>query len=378
MRRLIQSILLKPVAWMANRFSSKPNQERVHSALTKLLQDILNEPGKRGLIIDIDQSVHKKFIIFSDQHKGTKNGADDFARCEPNYLQALEYYHQNNYCFVSLGDSEELWENKILGVKKHNMVTFEAEKKFAAIGAFIKVFGNHDTYWNNDPFAFLILKWIYDQPMKVYSGLLLLKRVDGKEIRIFLTHGHQGDGQSDGNKFSAWFVSNIWAPLQSYLDLNPNTPAYEDALKTIHNSMMYEWSAQHENLLLITGHTHQPAFESMTHLERLYKKLLIARKRKAENEVSEIETEIQKRKIEYKEVSAEYLTLKPTYFNCGCCCYNDGDITGIEITGDEIILVKWKQCEGKFVRQALEKKKLSKLFQPDESTNELSSPHING
>jgi hypothetical protein len=373
MRRLMQIILLKPVSWLANRFSSKPDRMRVHSALSKLLEDILNQPGKKGLIIDVDQSVHKNFIIFSDQHKGTKNGADDFANCEPNYLQALEYYHNNNYCLVSLGDCEELWENKILGVKKHNTLSFEAEKKFSSIGAFVKIYGNHDTYWKNDPFAFLFLKRIYGQEIKIYDGLLLLKKVDGKEISIFLTHGHQGDGQSDGNKFSAWFVSNIWAPLQSYLELNPNTPAYEDALKTIHNSMMYEWSAQHEDMLLITGHTHQPAFTSMTHLERLYKKLLIARNRKAENEISEIETEIQKRKMEYKEVSADYLNLKPTYFNSGCCCYSDGDITGIEIRQNEIMLVKWKQNAGKSERQVLETSGLSELFRPEETASPTKS-----
>jgi predicted phosphodiesterase len=358
---------------LANKFSSKPNRERVHNALSKLLEDISGQPGKKGLIIDIDQSFHKNFIIFSDQHKGTKNGADDFAICEPNYLEALDYYHRNNYCFISLGDCEELWENKILGVKKYNTPSFEAEKKFVSIGAFVKVFGNHDTYWKNDPFAFLFLKWIYSQEVKIYDGLLLLKKVDGKEIKIFLTHGHQGDGQSDGNKFSAWFVSNIWAPLQSYLELNPNTPAYDDALKTIHNSMMYEWSAQYENMLLITGHTHQPAFASMTHLERLYKKLLLARAKKAESEISEIETEIQKKKMEYKEVSADYLNLKPSYFNSGCCCYRDGDITGIEILRDEIMLVKWKQTEGKSKREVLEKATLSELFRIDDSASPTKS-----
>src|SRR4030095_7545135 len=155
MRRLMQIILLKPVAWLANRFSSKPNRERVHHALSKLLQDILNEPGKRGLIINIDQSAQKNFIILSDQHKGTKNGADDFANCETSYLNALEYYHRNNFFLISLGDCEELWENKIFGVMKYNVPSFEAEKKFLFADAFIKIYGNHDTYWKNDPFAFL-------------------------------------------------------------------------------------------------------------------------------------------------------------------------------------------------------------------------------
>ena len=48
-----------------------------------------------------------------------------------------------------------------------------------------------------------------------------------------MTHGHQGDLQSDGNWFSKWFVSDIWGPFQSYLRINPNTPANNDQLKTI-------------------------------------------------------------------------------------------------------------------------------------------------
>lgn len=33
---------------------------------------------------------------------------------------------------------------------------------------------------------------------------------------------------------------------------------------------------------------------------------------------------------------------KPNYFNTGCCCFDDGDITGIEIAGGKIKLIKWK------------------------------------
>jgi len=34
--------------------------------------------------------------------------------------------------------------------------------------------------------------------------------------------------------------------------------------------------------------------------------------------------------------------MKPTYFNTGCCCYNDGNLTGIEIADNKIRLVKWE------------------------------------
>ena len=94
MRRLLRIILLKPVLWAAQKFSSKPNRERIFTALSTLFNNILHEPGKRGLIIPFDEKA-RKFIIFLDQHKGARNGADDFMLAEPNYLAALDYYYQN-------------------------------------------------------------------------------------------------------------------------------------------------------------------------------------------------------------------------------------------------------------------------------------------
>ncbi len=71
-----------------------------------------------------------RIILFSDQHKGAKNPADDFALCENNYLAALDYYFANDYHYINLGDSEELWENTIAAVKKHNSKSFISEARF--------------------------------------------------------------------------------------------------------------------------------------------------------------------------------------------------------------------------------------------------------
>ena len=38
--------------------------------------------------------VKDRFIIFSDQHKGARNGADDFMACEGTYAAALDYYNR--------------------------------------------------------------------------------------------------------------------------------------------------------------------------------------------------------------------------------------------------------------------------------------------
>ena len=79
------------------------------------------------------------------------------------------------------------------------------------------------------------------------------------------------------------------------------------------------------------SYTHQPVFESLTHIERLYRSLLFARDMKDEGMIESLQKEIQLRKFEYTEISPDYLKLLPSYFNTGCCCNNDGDITGIEI-----------------------------------------------
>lgn len=359
-RKFLQRILTKPVLELANKYSSKPDKQRVHEALSKLYQHIKTKPGKKGLVININ-AAHKKIIIFSDLHKGNKKRSDDFAPAEHNYLAALDYYNREGYMLIVLGDSEELWKFNLFTVQKHNHSSFDAEKKFLARKALIKVFGNHDIFWNNDPFAGAQLSATYGKGVKIYEGIILTHTEKGKAIDIFLTHGHQGDGQSDGNKFSAWFVAKVWAPLQSYLELNINTPAFNDIHKTEHNQFMYEWSSQQENLLLVTGHTHQPVFESMTHLERLYKLLLLARRQNDTAAIAKLQEEIAFRRQEYNHVSEDYLHLKPTYFNTGCCCFSDGDITGIEIDNGEMRLIKWKQNDTASQRTVLEKSAIDTL-----------------
>ncbi len=323
-------------------------------------------------------------------------------KAEGSYLLALEYYFQNNFQFISLGDSEELWENSLASVKKNNPLTFEAEKKFILQDKFLKIFGNHDLYWDNSLIAAQQLDAIYGKKLQVFEGVILeienknaedklhpdnhreatgnrqagarkkylsfQKKSSGSEdeslpiadcpLTIFLTHGHQGDASSDGNWFSKFFVANIWAPLQSYLKMNFNTPAYDEDLKTAHNLIMYEWSAKYNNLVLITGHTHQPVFESLTHPERLYKKLGDALKANRLDEADAIEAEIKRRGKDYKTTPAQFLDIKPSYFNTGCCCFRDGDITGIEITFEKIMLVKWSVAKS---REVLEEISLDKL-----------------
>ncbi len=352
--------LYKTVVWLSNKFASRPEKDLVFEGLSKLLQNIEDGNEKKGIIVPF--AVDKgRFIIFSDQHKGAKNGADDFMLCEPSYLAALDFYDQREFQLIVLGDGEELWENKLSSVLKNQQPSFNRYRKFVAEARFYKTIGNHDLDWSNDLFTMAQVKKNFGSAITIYDGILLLTTVNDTPLKIFCTHGHQGDRASDGNWFSKFFVSKIWAPVQALVKINPNTPAYDAQLKTLHNRLMYEWSNNQKGLLLITGHTHQPVFESLTRIERLYRQLLQAQASNDEKLITETEAEIQQRKFEYNHVSSDYLTMKPTYFNSGCCCFNDGDITGIEIEDGCLRLVKWAVKEGLPKREVLEEETLTDL-----------------
>ena len=139
----LRKILLNPVMWASERFTSKPDKERIFSALGSLLDCIIKSEKKKGLVIPFD-CTKEKFIIFSDHHKGARNGADDFMLCELNYLSALDFYFEKGYSYISLGDCEELWENMFFSVKKIQQSELEKEKKFAHANRFIKIIGKHD------------------------------------------------------------------------------------------------------------------------------------------------------------------------------------------------------------------------------------------
>jgi predicted phosphodiesterase len=264
------------------------------------------------------------FIIFSDQHKGNRSWADDFSICEKNYINALGKYNKEAFTFINLGDSEELWKFKIQEIILAHKDAFASESAFHP-GRYFKTFGNHDLLWKNKLDVELNLKKIFQMPMPIYEGVIL--RDNLMKIDIFLTHGHQGDMLSDNNPVSTWVVAHLWMPLLRYLRININSPSTDFSLRNKHNRMMYEWSSSMKNLILVTGHTHQPIFAS----GKYYKH--------PSNNIT---------------LDSLNNNLIPSYFNTGCCCFNDGDITGIEITDGKIRLVKWYNEEVKSEKMVLE------------------------
>ncbi len=323
---------------MAARASS-PKRADVFRSLSRLLRYIEKNSGKKGIAIDVDLA-RDKYIIFSDHHKGNKDFGDDFANNEPNYLAALDYYLLNNFKYINLGDAEELWKYEPKEVISKNVNALKSEAKFQEGNRYFKTFGNHDLTWKNKLDVDLWFKDIFSLPLPVYEGILLKIIINENPLSIFLTHGHQGDKLSDNNALSTWMVAHLWRPLQRYLRINVNTPAKDFIMRDKHNIMMYEWSSRRKNLLLITGHTHKPVFASGLYSDH------------PNNTINETKIAVAER----------HSKLKPSYFNGGCCCYNDGDITGIEIADGKISLIKWHWNNNNSERSVLEEKELNELI----------------
>lgn len=352
MRLLLQKICRPFFVWLALKFSAAPRRQKVFAALSHLYRLLIKGSTGKGMALEAD-SYNAKFIIFSDQHKGAKDTADDFENNAFNYVSALRYYNHLGFTFINLGDAEELWKYKMDRVLPAYKDVLKEEAAFQQGGRYYRVFGNHDVAWKNKLDVSLNLEKYFSAPLPVYEALLLELVMDKSTaapaasatkniLHIFLTHGHQGDGMSDGNAFSAWIIAHIWAPLQRLLNINVNTPSNDTLLRNKHNKMMYEWSQRKKNLLLITGHTHQPVFAS------------------GKYNISD------KHKIA---PAAEDTRLLPTYYNTGCCCFNDGDITGIEIEAGCIRLVKWHTENNISVKKVLEESTLDNIYQDIQTGN---------
>lgn len=361
MRKLVKWLLGRPIKWLAQKISSSPEKKEVFFSLNRLIKKIRSGKKSKGLIQLLDTS-RDRLIIFSDQHKGTRDDADDFRNAEPNYLSALQYYYEKDFQFISLGDCEELWKNTPQKVMAKNAQCFDAEKKFEEKNRYCRIFGNHDLEWKYKLQQHIFLKPVFGQSLKVYEGMLFKTNYKDEPYFIFLAHGHQGDRHSDGNPFSAWVVANIWTPIQRYLQISINTPATSFELTDKHNIIMHDWSLTQKNLIFISGHTHKPVFASMDHIDRLTKQLQQAQNAGDANTIAVIQVELEKRKTEYAGKHQIITKTKPSYFNSGCCCFEDGDITGIEIADGFIRLIKWHEVNGKPQRMVLEESELSYVF----------------
>ncbi|MEM7161734.1 MAG: metallophosphoesterase [Bacteroidota bacterium] len=330
------------------------------SVIHKAIERCRKSAGKFEFDIRKDQ-----WILFSDHHRGVKDGADDFQICEPAYRTALNYYDEKNFNLALLGDVEEFWENPIYKVVLKYREIMQLEKKFFDKSRLFRIWGNHDDQWQFGNFITKYLDFLFPQ-IEVHEGIDLSIIENGRSIgNVLLIHGHQGSLESDRFALiSKFFVRYVWRNIQRVFKIPLSTPSTDLTLRSKHDMSMYNWTLKRKNQVLICGHTHQAVFESRTMIDRMTEEL-----EGLENEVvqAQQEKEIWRilRKIE--DLKQKYTALEagservPRYFNTGACSYADGDITGIELDRNTIRLIKWTGGDYS-EREILEESTLNQLF----------------
>ena len=341
------------------------------------LQRILQEAHQSTIHLDIQTD---KWVFFSDHHKGAKNGADDFQRCEENYVSALNIYFEQGYSLCVMGDAEELWEEFPRTVIRHNSASFTIEKRYHDKGRYMRLWGNHDEIWGDPKIVRRHLQPLYGHKHLDVPESVLMEARDGKEKlgSILLIHGHQGtQNEGKSTKIAKWFLHNIWRPIQILTGFSCNTPATDWQLRRARDVMIYQWVVTQPGLVLISGHTHAPVFESYTHRARLIAELSDARaniqtlsgdKRNEETKrIEKLSSDLQalesSMSTEEKLESEPLENPLPCYFNTGCCAFADGDITGIEIADGEIRLVRWPDDNDQPIGKVLQSESLIKVFE---------------
>jgi hypothetical protein len=320
--------------------------------------------------LEIDDA---KLIVFSDLHRGVRDGADDFLGCERAYHAALGYYLELGYRLILLGDVEELWENQPAESLSAYRRTLELETAFFEDKRLLRFWGNHDDQWRHEDEVKKHLHSRFPGLVVHEASKLRLMRAGNQVGLLFLVHGHQGTTNSDGffAPFSKLVVRYVWRPIQRRTGMRSATPAVDWDLRASHDTAMYEWAKKRpEKLVLIAGHTHRPVFaESQPSRQpdrdpALVRGELDAQRGKTPPDPaaaaalrSELELIMTPRPGEPpRKVDP------PCYFNSGCCCFGDGDATGLEIEGGEFRLVRWLDDDERPARKILAREKIDTVL----------------
>lgn len=322
------------------------NDEAIISRLTELYNS--TDQSIKKLPLDSDT----KYALFSDLHLGDGGESDIFVHNEKTMILALEYYKENGYSIILLGDIEEMWQFDFFEIyRKYNKSIYELLRKFQEKNKVFRIFGNHDKDWERsspiDPIFFNESPQ-YRTPEAIKLG-----------NDIFLVHGHQGDKTCDKKIWVSRFLARVLKPYVPHgkaLIGYANYSATKSQIPEDREKLYYNW-AKDNKVILICGHTHNAIFAS-----KIYYWWLKEQIKQKKSEIKQCSKDKIKLKNLLKEIKDHEKDLIieelkgrrpsviisrrekfiPCYFNTGCGHFRDG-ITNIEIESGKIRLIKWKK-----------------------------------
>lgn len=206
----------------------------------------LEKAYKNGERLLIDGN--SKIVCMSDCHRGIGNRGDNFLPNQNLFLAALDYYFIRNFCYVELGDGDELWENRSFErIREIHEDAFNKMARYCCRGGFYMLYGNHDcckqkreqcTCW------------------RVVESLVLKECNTGHEI--MLLHGHQGDWLNDRLwPLARFLVRYVWKPLELLGVPDPTSAARNNKLRRKTERRLEKFAGK-KQILVIAGHTHRP------------------------------------------------------------------------------------------------------------------------
>lgn len=226
-----------------------------------------------------------KYVIMSDCHRGVGNTSDSFLKNEMIFLSALQFYYNEGFTYIELGDGDELWKNRNLSaIQEAYEDIFQLLRKFDREKRLYMMIGNHDLEK---------LCKRHDDGFVYHEGLIMIDDNSGRKMHI--THGHQADRlNSTFWRLARFLIRYIWKPLEMYGISNPISAANNYEVKEKTEKRLNQWAISN-NTIIICGHTHRAVMGNKS----------------------------------------------SPYFNSGCCIYPKS-ITALEIENKKICLVKWK------------------------------------
>ncbi len=326
-------------------------QRKYRQRVNEGLDAAFDDPDTTETEFAVDRD---RLVIFSDHHRGSRDGADDFWRCERSYHAALGHYLEHRYRLALLGDVEELWENEPKDPIRAYPRTLELEREFQRQDGLERFWGNHDDAWRHEG---EVEEHLHPRfPDLVVREALKLRVTEGGQRLgvIFLVHGHQGTLDSDRlSAFSRLPVRYLWRPIQRRFKIPSTTPARDFKLRAVHDDAMFRWALGRRDAkpVLIAGHTHRPVFSTPELTPERSPEVVAEALRQLRqhggtlDELADLRAELELvRTPPFGDPPKEMPV--PCYFNTGCCSFGDGDVTGIEIVDGEIRLVRWLDDEG--------------------------------